>query len=54
MLEGRDKNQRFTKGNREGEATKYDPATYPKQAEKLCALGATDVEIADFFEAIRP
>ena len=23
---------------------------YPKQAEKLCALGATDQEIADFFE----
>ncbi|HRQ36250.1 MAG TPA: terminase [Chiayiivirga sp.] len=24
--------------------------TYPKQAEKLCRLGATDQEIADFFE----
>lgn len=24
--------------------------TYPKQAEKLCLLGATDQEIADFFE----
>lgn len=24
--------------------------TYPKQAEKLCLLGATDPEIADFFE----
>lgn len=25
-------------------------AAYAKQAEKLCALGATDMEIADFFE----
>jgi hypothetical protein len=24
--------------------------TYPKQAQKLCELGATDEEIADFFE----
>lgn len=23
---------------------------YPKQAKKLCSLGATDIEIADFFE----
>jgi hypothetical protein len=31
-----------------GAPTLYDPS-YPKQAEKLCALGATDAEIADFF-----
>ena len=28
--------------------TKYQPG-YPAQAEKLCKLGATDIEIADFF-----
>jgi hypothetical protein len=31
-----------------GRPTAYKPA-YAKQAEKLCALGATDKEIADFF-----
>lgn len=29
--------------------TKYKPE-YAAQAEKLCKLGATDIEIADFFE----
>lgn len=29
--------------------TKYNPDTHPEQAGKLCALGATDDEIADFF-----
>jgi hypothetical protein len=29
--------------------SKYDPA-FPEQARKLCLLGATDLEIADFFE----
>jgi len=32
-----------------GRPTKYDPA-YCEQAEKLAKLGATDKEIADFFE----
>jgi uncharacterized protein YjiS (DUF1127 family) len=32
-----------------GRPTGYQ-ATFAKQAEKLCALGATDIEIADFFE----
>lgn len=32
-----------------GRPTKYDPA-YCDQVEKLCKLGATDEEIADFFE----
>lgn len=32
-----------------GRPTAYKP-THAKQAEKLCALGATDVELADFFE----
>ena len=32
-----------------GRPTSYKPA-YPKQAAKLCALGATDAEIAAFFE----
>lgn len=32
-----------------GRPTDYRPA-FAKQAEKLCALGATDQEIADFFE----
>lgn len=32
-----------------GRPTAYKPE-YDKQAEKLCALGATDQEIADFFQ----
>lgn len=32
-----------------GRPTKYKPE-YPKQAAKLCALGATDAQLADFFE----
>jgi len=32
-----------------GRPTKYKPA-FAKQAAKLCSLGATDKEIADFFE----
>lgn len=32
-----------------GRPSGYNP-DYAKQAEKLCALGATDQEIADFFE----
>lgn len=33
-----------------GRPTDYDAATMPEQARKLCVLGATDEEIADFFE----
>lgn len=33
-----------------GRPTVYDPEVMPKQAEKLCELGATDGEVADFFE----
>lgn len=32
-----------------GRPTSYKPE-YAKQAEKLCLLGATDAELADFFE----
>jgi hypothetical protein len=32
-----------------GRPTKYDPK-YNRQAEKLCKLGSTDKELADFFE----
>lgn len=32
-----------------GRPTKYDES-YDLQAEKLCKLGATDLELADFFE----
>lgn len=32
-----------------GRPTEYDP-TYPEQARKLCQLGATDMELADFFK----
>jgi hypothetical protein len=32
-----------------GRPTKFEPQ-FIEQAEKLCRLGATDVEIADFFE----
>lgn len=35
----------------EGRPTKYE-AKYNKQAEKLCKLGATDKEMADFFEIV--
>ncbi len=35
-----------------GRPTLYDDS-YPKQAAKLCALGATDQELADFFEVDR-
>lgn len=35
--------------NQAGRPTKYKPE-YDEQAAKLCALGATDQEIADFFE----
>jgi transposase len=35
-----------------GRPTAYDPA-YAKQAAKLCELGATDDELADFFEVHR-
>ena len=34
---------------RMGRPTKYE-AEFPKKAEKLCLLGATDVDLADFFE----
>ncbi|MEO1658260.1 MAG: helix-turn-helix domain-containing protein [Pseudomonadota bacterium] len=40
----------FTEGNGAGEWSKYDPDTHPQQAAKLCELGATDQELADFFE----
>jgi hypothetical protein len=36
-----------------GRPTKYKPE-YAKQAMKICKLGATDVEIADFFEVSLP
>lgn len=32
-----------------GRPTKYDPA-FAKQAAKLCRMGATDADLADFFE----
>jgi hypothetical protein len=32
-----------------GRPSKYKPE-YVEQAQKLCALGATDIEIADFFD----
>jgi len=32
-----------------GRPSKYDPAKTPEQAYKLCLLGATDKELADFF-----
>jgi hypothetical protein len=35
-----------------GRPTKYK-SDYAKQAAKLCALGATDADIADFFEVSR-
>jgi hypothetical protein len=35
-------------GNNGGRPTDYDKA-YPEQARKLCLLGYTDLEMADFF-----
>lgn len=35
-----------------GRPTKYDPA-YNKQATKLCRLGSTDKQLADFFEVAK-
>jgi hypothetical protein len=35
--------------NKPGRPSGYQ-ASFAKQAEKLCSLGATDIEIADFFE----
>lgn len=32
-----------------GRPTVYDPEKYPEQARKLCLLGATDAEMAEFF-----
>ena len=37
-----------TPARRPGRPTKYTAET-PEQAKKLCALGATDAELADFF-----
>lgn len=34
---------------RTGRPSKYEP-TFSKQAEKLCALGATDEDLAEFFD----
>ena len=33
-----------------GRPSKYDPEKMPRQAAKLCELGATDYELAQFFE----
>lgn len=38
-----------TNSTKMGRPTKYKP-DFPKQAAKLCKLGATDTELADFFE----
>ena len=40
----------MVKGSEHPELLKYDKDAYPKQARKLCLLGATNVEMADFFE----
>ena len=41
------KDNKFAEGN-SGKPTQYKPE-YAEQAEKLCLLGATDDEMADFF-----
>jgi hypothetical protein len=33
-----------------GRPSKYDPDTHPDQARKLCEMGATNAQLADFFE----
>ena len=35
-----------------GRPPKYKPE-FAEQAEKLCALGATDADLADFFKGVR-
>lgn len=42
-------NQDMKDENKGGRPPKYKPE-FAKQAEKLCALGATDADLADFFE----
>lgn len=39
---------KFAQGNNGGRPSTYDPS-FADQAAKLCALGATDIELADFF-----
>lgn len=46
MAKNKSRNQTNNKGGRPSD---YKPA-YNKQAEKLCKLGATDKELAEFFE----
>ncbi len=40
---------KYAVGNDGGRPTKYKPE-YAEQAEKLCKLGATDEDLADFFK----
>ena len=42
----------YALGNDGGRPPKYDPA-FTEQARKLCSLGATDMELADFFGVAR-
>lgn len=46
---GAPKGNKFAEGNDGGRPTKYEP-DFAEQVYKLCLLGATDAEIADFFE----
>jgi hypothetical protein len=46
-------NETKPKRNKGGRPTAYKPE-YAEQARKLCILGATDVEIADFFGVAHP
>lgn len=48
MTDRNEKGQ-FTEGNSAACNSGYDPETHPVQVAKLCKLGATDQEIADFF-----
>ena len=43
------KGNKFAKDNQGGRPTAYRPE-FAEQAKKLCQLGATDVELADFFD----
>lgn len=43
------KGNKYAKGNKGGRKTRYRPE-YAEQARKLCLLGYTDKQLADFFQ----
>lgn len=46
---GAEKGNKYAEGNEGGRPSLYKPELYPEQVYKLCLLGATDADIASFF-----